>query len=133
MVGGHEIDLGAEVRRVVDQPAPRLHEVLVEQGHERRGDVVAHALQARVDVALVELEDLAVVAIEELHVARLVDLLGSEECLLLLVLVGHDETGELRGHAPRRRRRSSAPEVVLLLIVGNLGPLPLVPLEVDAL
>ena len=68
VVCGHEIDLGAEVRRVVDQPAPRLgfssNKVDIE------GDVVAHALQARVDVALVELEDLAVVAIEECGAPR---------------------------------------------------------------
>jgi hypothetical protein len=67
-------------------------------------------------------------------VTRLVDLLGGEERLLLLVLVGHHETRELGGHALLAdEERAEPPEVLLLLVLGQLGPLLLVALEVDRL
>jgi hypothetical protein len=67
-------------------------------------------------------------------VARLVDLLGREEGLLLLVLVGHHEARELRGHALLPdEERTEPPEVLLLRLLGQRGPLLLVALEVDRL
>ena len=61
--------------------------------------VHAHRGQALLDELVVDAEHLPVVAVEELHVARLVHLLGGEEGLLALVLIGHDEAGELGRHA----------------------------------
>jgi hypothetical protein len=67
-------------------------------------------------------------------VASLVDLLGGEEGLLLLVLVGHDEAGELGGHALLADEEGAEPpEVLFLLLLAQLGPLLLVALEVDGL
>ena len=66
--------------------------------------------------------------------ARLVYLLGGEEGLLLLVLVGHDEAGELCRHALLAdEERGQAPEMLLLVLLGQRSPVLLVALEVDRL
>jgi hypothetical protein len=66
----------------------------VEQLDERLVDVLARALQARLERP-VALEHLGVEAVEELRVAGLVDLLGGQERLLGLVVVGAHEAAEL--------------------------------------
>ena len=133
VVGGHEVDLRVHVARVRDQPLAHLHEPLVEELDERVGHVLARRREPLLDAA-VDAGHLAEPAVEELHVARLVDLLGREEGLLLLVLVGHHEAGELGGHALLAdEERAEPPEVLLPVVVGQLGPVLLVALEVDRL
>ena len=133
VVVGDEVDLRVHVARVGDQALAHLHEALVEQLDEGVGHVGARRREPLLDAA-VDAGHLAEPAVEELHVARLVDLLGREEGLLLLVLVGHDEAGELGGHPLLAdEERAEPPEVLLLVLVGELGPLLLVALEVDRL
>ena len=133
VVVGDEGDLGVHVARVGDQPLAHLHEALVEQLDEGVRHVRARRREPLTDPA-VDAGHLAEPAVEELHVARLVHLLGREEGLLLLVLVGHDEAGELGGHALLAdEERAQPPEVLLLVLVAELGPLLLVALEVDRL
>ncbi len=58
--------------------------------------------RARVEAILegaVDAEDLLVEAVEVLRVARLVDLLGGQERLFALALVGHHQARELRRDA----------------------------------
>ena len=76
--------------RVDEQPVEEPEVVLVERG--------AAVVEALLEGAVV-LEDLLPEVVEVLRVAGLVDLLGREERLLVLVVVGHDEPGELRRHA----------------------------------
>ena len=66
-------------------------QLLVEQLHEGVVDVLANPRQPLVDAGVGQSHDLAVEAVEELHVPRLVDLLGGQERLFGLVLVGHHE------------------------------------------
>ena len=108
------------------------HQPLVEQLDECVAHVLADVRQPVLDV-VVEAEHLAVPAVEELHVARLVDLLGREERLLLLVLVGHDEARELgRDALLADEERGEPPEALLLLLVER-RPVLVVVLEVDRL
>ena len=134
VVGDYEVDLGLHVTGVCDQPPAGLDEVIVEELDEGVGHVLAREGQAVADERVVEPHDLAEVAVEELHVPRLVDLLGGEKRLLLLVLVGHDEPGELRGHPLlSHEERREAPEMLLPLLLRQRRPLLLVSLQVDRL
>ena len=94
VVERHEAHLRRQVRRVGEQLLVGLHECLVEDVPER----VRHLLAGALDVGRDELrlgDHLVAKARVELHVARLVDLLGREKGGLLLRPVGRDETGEL--------------------------------------
>ena len=91
VVGRDEVDLGLEVGRVGQQPPVGVDEHLVEEDLEGLVEVLAGAVQAVLEAAVVA-DDLLVEAVEVLGVAGLVDLLGREEVLLAL--------------ASRRRRRA---------------------------
>ena len=69
-----------------------------------------------------------------LGVARLVDLLGGEERLLALVLVGRDQPGELGGDPLLAdEERGQIPGHIAALLIGEAGPVLLVLGEVDRL
>ena len=99
MVGRDEVDLrldGRCGRRAARSHAStRCSSNSIEEGVV---EVLARALEAVLERAVVA-DDLLVEAVEVLGVARLVDLLGGEERLLALRLVGGDQAGELRRHA----------------------------------
>ena len=131
VVGGHEVDLGAGVAGVRDEPLVRLDQRLVEDLAERGRELLAGAGDVRADRLRIG-DHLVLEARVELHVARLVDLLGGEERGLLLAAVGHHQPGELGGDPllgdhQRRQRPEHQPAVV----AGHLRPLLAVGGQVD--
>ena len=94
VVQRHEVDLRLDVARVLDQALPPLDEYHVEHLDEGRVEVVPRALQAILE-GPIETEHLLVEAVEVLRVAGLIDLLGGQERLFALALVGHHQAREL--------------------------------------
>ena len=80
----------------------------------------AAAVQALLEAAVVA-EDLLVEAVEVLRVARLVDLLGREERLLVLVVVGHDEAENCVVTRSSPTKKPARPHDAL---VAHAGPSP---------
>src|SRR5215217_3352266 len=111
----------------------RVHQHLVEQHLERLVEVVASLLEALVEGPVVA-EHLLVEPVEVLRVSCLVDLLGGQERLLALALVGAHQSGELGGDAlladEERREVPGHPAAVLL---AEARPVGLVLLEGDVL
>ena len=86
----------AEVGGLGDEPLVRVRRAASSKiVAERVGDVLAGALRRARRSASGRGDDLVLEARVELHVPRLVDLLGGEERRLLLAAVGADEPGEL--------------------------------------
>ena len=131
MVERHEVDLRLDVAGVLDQALAPVDEHPVEHLDERRVEVLARPLQAILEGA-VQAEHLLVEAVEVLGVARLVDLLGGQEGLFALTLVGHHETRELRGHALLAdEERGQVPRHLLAQLAVQARPVLLVLGEVD--
>ncbi len=129
VIGLGQDDFEGRLNRVRDEALAGLHELLVEQLREGLVQLLPHALEAPVELLLPEAHHLAVEAVEELHVPRLVHLLGGEVAGLRLALVGHHETGELSGHAllPDEEGRQAPDE-----LLARLGTEPRIVLGVAA-
>ncbi|HEY3020549.1 MAG TPA: hypothetical protein VGJ32_10170 [Solirubrobacteraceae bacterium] len=93
-LGHAQGDLRRAVAGVGDQAVVRGDEPLVEDRAEGRRDLLARPRDVGGDLAGL-VDYLVLEARVELHVARLVDLLGGEERRLLLAVVGPHEAGEL--------------------------------------
>ncbi len=98
VVDGDEVDLGLDARGVVQQRTVGVHEVAVEQRDVVVVQVLTCPFQAVLERAVVP-EYLLVEAIEVLGVTGLIDLLGEQESLLVLVRGRHHQSAELAGHA----------------------------------
>ncbi len=98
VVERHEVDLRLDVARAFDEAPTPVDEHAVEHLDERRIQIGARPVEAILEGA-VDAEDLLVEAVEVLRVARLVDLLGGQERLFALALVGHHQARELRRDA----------------------------------
>src|SRR6185503_17003563 len=123
-----------DVLRVVDQALARVHQLSIEQLDERVAHVAARQLEPAGDGRVAVSRHLAIPTVEELHVPRLVDLLRGEERLLLLILVGHDEPGELRRYALLAdEERREPPQAFLAIGLGELRPVVRVLAQVDLL
>ena len=117
---------------VDEHPVEEPEVVLVERG--------AAVVEALLEGPVV-LQDLLPEVVEVLGVAGLVDLLGREERLLVLVVVGHDEARELRRHAllPDEEARQAPCDLVAhdgvhrLPVAAVLGEVDLVGAPVLAL
>ncbi len=131
VVGRDEVDLGLHVAGIGDQAAVGVDEHLVEEDLEGVVEILAGAREPVLEGPVVA-DDLGVEVVEVLGVARLVDLLGRQERLLALALVGADEAAELRRDAllPDEEGRQEPDDVVLVLIREG-GPVLAVLGEVD--
>src|SRR3954453_6544224 len=131
VVGGDEGDLGRGVPAVGDESVVGLHEPFVEDGGEGGGEPLAGAGDVRGDGGGVG-DDLVLEARVELHVARLVDLLGGEERRLLLAAVRKHETGELGGDALLGdHQRAHRPMHEVAVLTAHRRPLLAIGREVD--
>ena len=111
-------------RGIGEQAAVGVDEHLVEEDLEGVVEVLAGAVEPVLEGAVVA-DDLGVEVVEVLGVARLVDLLGRQERLLALALVGADEAVELRRDpllADEEGRQE--PDDVVLVLVGRAWPSP---------
>ena len=88
-----ELGARAVAAQLVDHAVEHL-----ERLHEAPGELRPRGLQRAGDRAVAALDHLVHEAVEEHRVARLVDLLGGEEVLLLLARRGVDERRQVVGH-----------------------------------
>src|SRR3954452_10880429 len=126
-----EADLRGQVAGIDEQLLMRLDECDVEDLAEGVADALAGPRHMRTDLGR-RRDDLVLEPRVELHVPRLVDLLGRQEGRLLLAVVGGDETGELRRDAllgDHQRCEHEVDERALLLV--ELRPLLPVGGEID--
>ena len=131
VVGRDEGDLRVRVPRLGHEPLVRLDQGLVEDRGERRRELFAragHVLADRPGIG----NHLVLIARVELHVARLVHLLGGQERGLLLGAVGGDQSRELGGDALlRHHQRRERPEDEGAVLARHRPPLVRVGLQID--
>jgi hypothetical protein len=131
VVQRHEADLGGEVARCGYQPLVSGHQLDVEDLAKRFGDALAGSSYVRTDDVRGG-DHLVLEAGVELHVTRLVDLLGGQERRFLLRPGRGDQPRELGRHAlfgdHQRRQRE---QQQLALLARRPWPLHPIGVEVD--
>ena len=131
VVEGDETDLGLGIGGVGEQLLMGLDQSDVEDRPKGRRDLLSSTLDVGGDRGRVG-DHLVLEASVELHVARLIDLLGRQEGRLLLAAVGADQPGELGGDPLLGdHQRGQDPEDQAPVLLAQALPLLFVSGEVD--